>query len=151
MEERKKYPFGSFRGEAVVRVTTAPETKSFASKDGRPFDVTTVRAVCSPYNGKRELEDQWVSLRFVGSEHAKKLEVGDVIAVHGAIRVDQWTGKDGTVRSSLEMNVSRDYDGLLIVKRKNPRSAGDGQIQAPAATPAAKAISDVVDDDEIPF
>jgi single-stranded DNA-binding protein len=151
MEDKKKYPFGSMRGEAIVRVGTAPETKSFAGKDGRTFDVTTLRAVCTPYNGKRELEDQWVTLRFVGSEHAKKLEKGDVISVHGAIRVDQWTGKDGTVHSSLEMNVSRDFDGFLVVKRKNPLGGEAEGAPKPAATPAAKAMAEVVDDDEIPF
>lgn len=161
-ENRKKFAHGDLRGEFVGRIVADPNIKPYQGQNGTSYELVDIRAVCSPYNGKRDPQDLWCTLRFNGGSTplAKKLRKGCEVIVRGSIRPRTWETKEGQTRLEIDINVSRDWNSLLVTKwseAANGQGAGaSAQTQAqpqPAAAAAAASGggSQPFDEDDIPF
>lgn len=166
MSERKKYAHGDLFGTFQGRIVGEPNIKTYNGNGGQPYELVNVRAVCAPYNGKRDPEDMWVTLRFNGGSAplSKKLKKGDEVLVRGSIRPRTWETREGQTRLEIDINVSRDWNSLIVTKysEKNGNGGGGQQASAPSSTPseqpqpaAAAATSgggdNMFDDEDVPF
>src|SRR5262249_21330223 len=77
---------------------------------------------------------QWVSVAAFGqaAEVAAKLKKGDRVYVEGSIKLDTWTGNDGTERHGLSVASSK-IDGTNNIGRNRPES---GRISVADGTAA---------------
>jgi single-stranded DNA-binding protein len=88
-------------------LTADPQQRS--TKTGQPFTTASLKA-------KGSATSAWVSLAAFNQPEAGELlsmRKGDPIAVQGSFRVGTYTGKDGTVRATIDVEVSR-----LVTLRK---------------------------------
>lgn len=122
----------------IGRAGADPETRS--TQGGS--NVTTVRVAVSR-TGKDKDTTDWFEVRAfgrVGEVIAQYVRKGSQLAVSGTCQIDQWTGNDGSKRTTVRIIAS----GVHLLGSRDDQPA-----TKQAAKPATKAASPW-DDDDIP-
>ena len=152
----KKYAFGFFDGNLLLRVVKEPQIRPITYGNGTQHEAIKVRAVCNPYRGpKHDPESIFIDVTAFDNEFAKTLKVGDQIFVHGNVSLYSYE-RNGVPAQGLQITVSRDNSGLVLTKRKDREGGGDEEgaprrdrsVPPPAST---NGPSGMFDDTDIPF
>jgi single-strand DNA-binding protein len=137
-----------FKGiEAAMIGTLAadPETKTYGS-ESKPMATFRIGV------GEKDAT-QWVGVAvFTEDAHEKVrgLQKGARVYVEGRIKLEQWTGKDGTAKAGLKVSAWK-VTPVGQIGEKKPQAKGDAEAKKNSQAPlAGKSFSDVLSD-EIPF
>lgn len=151
MSEQKKYANGDLSGMFTGTVAAEPKVRELTSKDGKSnYELVDIRVVCNPYNGQKDPEAIWMTIRVSGAQTAiaKTLNKGDTIVARGQIRPRTWETNDGETRHELDFILSRDWSSLQRVRFSNNGNSGSS---APAPAAAVASNDGAIGDDDIPF
>jgi single-stranded DNA-binding protein len=86
---------------------------------------------------------QWVSVAVFGqaAEVAAKLKKGDRVYVEGSIKIDTWTGNDGTERHGLSVAAFKIEKTHAIGRNRSEHNARSISVAGGAALDQARALA----------